>query len=219
MARTYQKKSWTKSKTQRDHEIELKLIDWVSRDPEAKYYLGVLAGAGFASLGTLLNSVGKGGAVPKKSDGTPKSRDELLAQGRAEGQVFTNDMFTDPTNPNNAAIIKDSEDRYLEAHGYVAPKGQIEKYLWLLSPAETAKVGAAAYMGMAESEFSKLQFGSGFSLSGKAIDDFINNISNMFVIGGMSFAGFCAAVLVLKALFGNDGMGEVLKGIGEIVPL
>ena len=43
-------------------------------------------------------------------------------------------------------------------------------------------------------------------------------LSGVIALGGMGFGGFCAMILILKALFGEQGMAEVLKGIGEIVP-
>lgn len=44
-------------------------------------------------------------------------------------------------------------------------------------------------------------------------------MSELMAIGATGFAGTCAMILILKAIFGTGGMAEVLKGVGEIVPL
>jgi len=43
-------------------------------------------------------------------------------------------------------------------------------------------------------------------------------INELMLVAGESFTGLNVAILIIKALFGTGGMGEVLKGIGEIVP-
>lgn len=52
---------------------------------------------------------------------------------------------------------------------------------------------------------------------GKVSDPF-DMLTGIIQLGGLGFGGFCASVLILKAMFGEGGMAEVLKGIGEIVP-
>jgi len=44
-------------------------------------------------------------------------------------------------------------------------------------------------------------------------------MGQIMTIAGTGFAGSCLALLMLRAIFGTGGMAEVLKGIGEIVPL
>ena len=53
---------------------------------------------------------------------------------------------------------------------------------------------------------------------GDSATDPYNMLSGIIALGSMGFGGFCAMILILKALFGEQGMSEVLKGIGEIVP-
>jgi hypothetical protein len=44
-------------------------------------------------------------------------------------------------------------------------------------------------------------------------------VPNIMQLGGVGFAGFCASVLILKAIFSGTDLGELLSGVGEIVPL
>jgi hypothetical protein len=53
---------------------------------------------------------------------------------------------------------------------------------------------------------------------GSVAKDPFEIVGGTIALMGMGFSGFCAGILILKALFGEQGMAEVLKGIGEIVP-
>lgn len=60
-------------------------------------------------------------------------------------------------------------------------------------------------------------FGSGVSGGGNSF--FGMNMSGIATLAGAGLAGFGAAILILKAIFGTGGASEVLKGLGEIIPL
>lgn len=44
-------------------------------------------------------------------------------------------------------------------------------------------------------------------------------IGNILALGGVGFAGTCAMILILKAIFSGTDLGELLSGVGEIIPL
>lgn len=44
-------------------------------------------------------------------------------------------------------------------------------------------------------------------------------VPNLLTIAGTGFAGFCATVLILKAIFGDEDVASLMSGVGSIVPL
>ena len=44
------------------------------------------------------------------------------------------------------------------------------------------------------------------------------NIGEAMKLAGTGFAGFCATVLILKAIFSGTDLGELMSGAGEIIP-
>lgn len=86
------------------------------------------------------------------------------------------------------------------------PSASIPDWAFLISPGLMASP-------LALPNWMKWSSGDG----AKATDPF-DIIGGVLALGGTGFAGFCAMVLILKAMFGEGGMAEVLKGIGGIVP-
>ena len=41
---------------------------------------------------------------------------------------------------------------------------------------------------------------------------------NVVAMGGMGFAGFCASILILKAMFGGDEGKGIMRTIGAVIP-
>lgn len=192
MARTYQKKSWTKSKTQRDHETQLALINAFARDPELKYFVGMAAGAGVAWVGSMLGGLGQTTTTTTTYSGALSeaewSKWHMLPGAAQSGQTY---------------------DQYLE--GYAEKQKKIEE------------IKDIAYGYLA------LQFGGVTGLATlKAIDwstgegstsGFFGNFGNIMKLGGVSFAGTCAMILILRSIFSGTDLGELLSGVGEIIPL
>jgi len=54
-------------------------------------------------------------------------------------------------------------------------------------------------------------FGSGNGLGAQ--------MGNILKMGGYGFASTCAMILVLRSIFSGTDLGELLSGVGEIVPL
>ncbi len=50
-------------------------------------------------------------------------------------------------------------------------------------------------------------------------DSIGGGITQLMTLGGTGFAGFCASVLLLKAIFSGTDLGELMSGAGEIIPL
>ena len=54
---------------------------------------------------------------------------------------------------------------------------------------------------------------------GDSSDGLAGQIGNILALGGTGFAGTCAMILILKAIFTGTDLGELLSGVGEIMPL
>lgn len=52
--------------------------------------------------------------------------------------------------------------------------------------------------------------------SGKGLAD---QMGNILAMGGTGFAATCAMILILKSIFNGTDLGEMLSGVGEIMPL
>ena len=48
--------------------------------------------------------------------------------------------------------------------------------------------------------------------------DLASNMSRLLAVGGVSFAAWCASVLTLKAIFSGTDLGDMMSGLGEIIP-
>lgn len=48
--------------------------------------------------------------------------------------------------------------------------------------------------------------------------DFSQNLSDLMAIGGGSFAAWCASVIILRSIFSGTDLGEMMSGLGEIIP-
>jgi len=90
--------------------------------------------------------------------------------------------------------------------------GTVGAATWLMGPVNPALAGKLI------AEFQNKQAQDAQNASGGSAMGIIPMNEIMF-LAGTGFAGSCMAILFLKAIFGTGGMGEVLKGIGEIVPL
>ena len=45
------------------------------------------------------------------------------------------------------------------------------------------------------------------------------NIGNILALGGTGFTGICTMILILRSIFSGTDLGELLSGMGEILPL
>jgi hypothetical protein len=199
----------SKSKIQRDHETQLALINAFARDPELKYFMGMAAGAGVAWIGALLG-------------------DMNLGFGN------TTDGFSQPSdlaNPPNPADYSSTE-AYLDAHAEWMRKAALYAkglktqealeaaenglpYLWLLSGGAGGVLGLAVVKSIdwsgAGGGYADVGTGQLGGLSGQ--------IANILKLGGTGFAGTCAMILILRSIFSGTDLGELLSGVGEIIPL
>lgn len=155
------------AKKQRAHELEMKLLDWLASDPDAKYYLGVAAGAGVAALSTMLESVL-------------------------------------PPPPDPYAGMSEEERKRRE---FQEKKAKLDNAFagWLVIAAGPAAVMAA------NPDFLNGLMGGDDSTPWGALNGAVK-------MAGISFAGFCASVLILRAIFGQEGAPKLTKMINDIIP-
>lgn len=77
-----------------------------------------------------------------------------------------------------------------------------------------------------------LQYGTGIGQALKGIDwlkkdslgkggfgGLSGQMGNIMMLGGTGFAGACLMILILRSIFSGTDLGELLSGIGEIIPL
>lgn len=77
----------------------------------------------------------------------------------------------------------------------------LSDYLWMVMGPSGLPTGAV--------KITQASFGGGLE----------GNIAGILALGGTGFSGFCAAVLILKAIFSGTDLGELMSGAGEIIPL
>jgi len=160
-------KRWftTQQNIQRRHERQKKIIDWFLRDPEAKYFVGMAAGAGAAVVGSVLN--------------------ELL------GEVGILGLGGAPEAEPPVEPVEPVEER--------------EWWWWLIQPGGlTGVIMTEGITGLNEPKGGSGPLGM---------------VPNLMQLTGLSFSAACAAILVLRAIFSGTDLGELLGGVGEIVPL
>jgi len=90
--------------------------------------------------------------------------------------------------------------------------GTVGAATWLMGPVNPALAGKLIAEFQNKQEQDKANAAGGSAMG-------IIPMGEIMFLAGTGFAGSCMAILFLKAIFGTGGMGEVLKGIGEIVPL
>lgn len=164
-------------------------MQWLREDDEAKYYLGVAAGAGVAFLGEIISTVSV--APPATTQATSKANTGQTAQFEMPPLTLPPIGMPDLTGAAQS----------------------IPSWMFLFGPGMMASnVGIASWLINANTGNTTA------GVSGILPKDPIEMVSGVMTLAGTGFAGFCAAVLILKAIFGEGGMAEVLKGIGEIVP-
>lgn len=149
------------------------LLEAFARDPELKYFVGMIGGATLAYVSSVIG--GAGGKVPKDQGMVVESEEKakILKEKKAE-----------PLSP-------------FDFLGYTAP-------IPVVTPNMRKHIDA------------------GVLPEPKSIASIANPLefmSSLLTLGSAGFAGFCMMMLIIKGLFGDQGMSEVLKGIGEIVPL
>jgi hypothetical protein len=81
----------------------------------------------------------------------------------------------------------------------------VDQYVWGLKQFGAGIIPGKTFKGSGDDLFT------GEGLAG--------NISGILKLGSAGFAGFCAMVLILKAIFSGTDLGELLSGVGEIIPL
>lgn len=158
-------KYYKNSKKWREHEQSIAMLNVMAQDPEFKYYLGVAAGAGIASVAALLGT----------TQGTETS------SGSSGGGSWEPSMV------------------------------QAGAFNWLMGPVNPVSMTWFA---------NKLQ--EGMDADKTASDSPLPGLplNQIMAIGGTGFAGFCASVLLLKAIFGtgsDDNGGGLLSMIGKVV--
>lgn len=150
-------KRWITERLNKEHErkLQIALIDAFSKDPDLKWYLGVMGGAGIAFLGTLLPASSGSG-----SDAAGSAAEKSL------GDRLMDSSSTFDENVNNTL----------------------------------RKVGLGSIADLAET-FDNA------STPGKTA-----------MIGGAGFSGFCATILLIKAMFPEGNVADVLKAAADAVP-
>lgn len=72
-----------------------------------------------------------------------------------------------------------------------------------------------AQLGSPLAIFGGKIFGGSESVSGVGLGD---NMGSILKFTGLGFSGTCTAILLLKAVFSGTDLGELLSGVGEIIP-
>lgn len=113
--------------------------------------------------------------------------------------------------PNRADY--DDDQSYVDAHGawmrahaddqVTAEDKTKTAYGWLLDAVQHPTKGALDLMG-------------GMDFAGT--DTIVGQIGNILTLGGTGFAGTCAMILILRSIFSGTDLGDMLQGVGSIVP-
>lgn len=143
-------------KEQRDHELKLSLLDAFKRDPDLKYYVGVAATAGVATLAGLF-------AV---------ANEPALSPG-----------FGEPVKP--------------------APT-LVPDWAFLISPGLLASPSALP---------NWMKWSSG---AGESPADLVALAGGVVGMMGMGFGAWCAGMLMLKTVFGEQGAASIVKSFAAI---
>lgn len=210
-------------KRQLEHEINLELerratqrerllLEAFAKDPELKYFIGVGAGAGVAWIGLMLEG-GKGNTAAYRHDQGIVSCKRCGGAGTLtvpEMKLIGSMKIPQPTGQSKTITCPECMGaKEIDTRKGLPPFMPWDAMLYA-SPANIKTATTQAYI-------DKGLLPASLPNPLDALNPW-GFMGNLLVIGGGGFAGFCSLVLILKAMFGEQGMAEVLKGIGEIVP-
>ena len=173
---------------QRDHEIRLKLLSLIEQDPEMKYFLGVVGGAALGSLGWMADFL--------TPSGTKVTKSEFGVEG---GQIG-------PAPP--PGWVKDETGTHPPEGGYWDMSEAERAWFWL-SPIDSPLSLIGGLTAASKNPFTGIglvALGTEKVTSG----DLTDSVNDVLKIGGVGFSAWCASILMLKAMSGEQGLSSLL---------
>lgn len=207
-------KTWVTNKLHQlqDHERNMALIKAFRADPELKYYMGVAGGAAAGATGALVSRLLGESPQRDKEDGTLvwiRGPDLTGTPGETIQATASDGSTYEATVPSSGKVPNWVQVPLREAY-HQAP--DLTPFMWLspgaMLTAQQATFFASVGGNRDPTTGEVVGGGNMFDIAGDAL-----------AMAGLGFAGFCAAVLILKAIFSGTDLGELLSGVGEIVPL
>ena len=192
---TKQDKKWftQKIKEERAHQIKMAIFDVFKYDKDMKYFVGAATGAATALAGTILEDL-------------ITEFETIAADVRPPGAPYG------PLPP--PGFVTDSTGTHKPEAQSILPDPEIN-WMWLLSGGMGGLAGLAA-TSAGGPLYELRQAGGIITNPGTGLE---GNIASILQIGGTGFAGSCMMVLILKSIFSGTDLGELLSGVGEIIPL
>jgi hypothetical protein len=194
----------------REHEVHLGLMQWLKDDEEAKYYLGVAAGAATGVIGMIMEEYLPSESGKKfKAVLTKEQREQYRHEmgGLPPEERITAQKWAEERGYGKYVTNKYSPEQATDENGNEIP------WYWLAGGFAVGGVtGALSAGGLG------YLTGTG-GVTGSTITNPFGFIPDVLQLGGFGFAGFCAMVLILKAVFSGTDLGELMSGAGEIIPL
>jgi hypothetical protein len=185
------------------HESKMAMMKWLAEDPEAKYYAGVILGSATAVAGAMISGdfslpgqdYAYGAGTGNYSPGATKTKSEFkeLDDEDKKGWLFSKKRQNWTYVPEGYAMGKD---------GTVRSVADIESDIQTLPWWAGGPTGMAVGYAFSSEEERKA---AGFPTA----ENIMGVFNNAFSMVGAGFAGFCAAVLLLKAIFGEDGLSQL----------
>lgn len=134
--------------------------------------------------------------------------------GMAAGYGITGiAQLIEGTMKKNTAATEPTEDEFKK----------IWEWLKVVSPAAMEVGILSGEDTILESWWSVFQLSSPISLYSSntfmtTSDGLGMNVGKILKLTGLGFAGTCTAILLLKAIFSGTDLGDILQGVGEILP-
>lgn len=187
---------------QRRHEFNLKILELFAKDPDLKYYVGILGG------------LASGVALAEITKLIDPDTNKKIYWGYGPIAPDQLPYYRYPTAEETAAAAATGKKPETADLG-TAP----EWLATLLFPA----ISSFTFPDLAFKEVSKNLKAIGVPTGGtedtglvgglQALSGVMGNIASMAPMG---FGAFCMSYLLLKAICGNEGIGKVLGGIGGL---
>lgn len=189
-------KTWLTNKIQQmqAHENQMAIIQALQNDPELKYYLGVMLGSATAVVGAMAT-----GTITPATQSFAHKQGEGDETTFAPATKFTPQQFeeTVPLDQRRGWYFSSKINKWI----YV-PQGY---YLNL----RTGNVVDEEGLQKEREERQDAADPLGFHKVAGNMTDIMGMFNNVFSLAGAGFAGWCAAVLLLKAIFGGDGLSQL----------
>jgi hypothetical protein len=195
---TKKDKRWLSAQINRiqTHESQMALLNAFAKDPEMKYYLGVVFGSASAVAVAM--------ATGKMDDVLPAGAEFQGGEGE-QSTKYQPGTFIDEKTFRTSEEFASGEARQGWIHskkrkGFIyVPRGYVQNL-------STGEVISKEEMNR---RFKEKRTQGPFGIEFPEIPDMMGLFNNAFSMVGMGFAGFCGAVLLLKAIFGEDGLSQL----------